>query len=97
MSTTETNDDNQSRCGACGVTDSEPKHQIMVGLANPATGGELFHEHDHDRDGSIHYHFNCPTPFHQAANGEYHAKLATLIESGVRGDELRARILAGEV
>lgn len=54
----------ESRCGACGVTDDEPKHQIVVGFSNAATGGDMFHEHDHDRDGCIHYHFACPTPWH---------------------------------
>lgn len=86
-----------STCGACDKTDTEPKHQILVGFNNPATNGQMFHEHDKDRDGVIHYHFDCPTPWHGAVNAEYHARLAELCKSGVRGDELRARILAGEV
>lgn len=54
----------ESTCGACGKTDTEPKHQILVGFNNPATDGQMFHEHDKDRDGVIHYHFACPTPWH---------------------------------
>lgn len=95
---TTTQADLESTCGACGITDDEPKHQIAVGYNNPATDGSMFHEHDGDRDGVIHYHFNCHTPFHASSgNGEYHTKLAALIESGVRGGALRARILEGKV
>lgn len=98
MTVTETKTEPQTTCGACGVTDDEPKHQIAVGYSNPATDGNMFHEHDADRDGIIHYHFNCPTLWHATSgHGEYHAKLAALIESGVRGDALRARILEGTV
>lgn len=86
-----------SRCGICGVTDTEPKHQILVGYSNPATDGNMFHEHDHDRDGVIHYHFDCPTPWHAASNGEYHARLAALCAQGIKGDALRARIVEGTV
>ena len=86
-----------STCGVCEKTDNEPKHQIPVGFNNPNTNGLMFHEHDADRDGVIHYHFDCPTPWHDAVNGEFHARLKALCESGVRGDDLRARILEGTV
>lgn len=97
MSVTEAGVEPESTCGACGKTDNEPKHQINVGFSNIHTNGSMFHEHDLDRDGVIAYHFDCPTPWHQAAHGDYHAKLAALCASGVRGDALRARILEGTV
>ena len=53
-----------SRCGACGQEDDHPKHQIAVGYNNEHTGGEMFHEHDHKREGVIYYHFDCPSPWH---------------------------------
>lgn len=62
-----------SRCSACGQEDDHPKHTIAVGFNSPATNGELFHEHDHDRDGVIHYHFDCPSEWH-----DLHSKLATI-------------------
>ena len=70
---------------------------ILVGYSNEHTGGAMFHEHDLDRDGVIQYHFDCQTPWHAAVHAEYHAKLAALCASGVKGDALRARIVAGEV
>ena len=97
MSVTETTVDPPSTCGACGVTDTEPKHMVLVGYSNPATNGEMFHEHDADRDGVIHYHFDCPSPWHQTVNAEYHVKLADLKASGVTGDALRARIIEGNL
>ena len=86
-----------SRCGACGATDDHPKHMVLVGFNNTNTGGQMFHEHDDNRDGVIEYHFDCPTPWHGLANGEHHAKLAALCGSGIKGDALRARILEGTV
>lgn len=73
----------QSRCGACGQTDDHPKHQIFVGIGNQHTtnGQEVvlapgvtvrYHEHDHDRDGVIHYHFDCESEWH-----DLHSALAT--------------------
>lgn len=97
MSITETTVEPFSTCGVCNVLDNEPKHSILVGFGNPATDGELFHEHDADRDGVIHYHFDCPTPWHSAVNAEYHAKLAALCAQGIKGDALRARILEGNI
>ncbi len=85
-----------SRCGACGVTDDHPKHMILVGFNNEHTNG-MFHEHDVNRDGVIDYHFDCPTPWHAAVHPEYHAKLAALAASGIKGDALRARIIEGTV
>jgi hypothetical protein len=70
---------------------------IMVGYNTESTGGEMFHKDDDDRDGVIQYHFDCPTPWHSAVHAEFHNKLATLASSGIKGDELRARIVAGEI
>lgn len=96
--TDETTVEQSSTCGACGQTDNEPKHMVLVGFSNPATDGNMFHEHDLDRDGVIYYHFDCPTPFHASSgHAEQHAKLAALKASGIKGDELRARILSEEV
>lgn len=83
----------KSTCGACGQTDDHPKHQVVVGFNNEHTGG-MFHEHDADRDGVIHYHFDCPSQWHGRADV---SRLSTLAASGVRGDDLRARIMSGEV
>lgn len=52
-----------SRCGACGQTDDHPKHSVHVGINTEAAGG-TFHPHDEDRDGLIHYHFDCPSDWH---------------------------------
>jgi hypothetical protein len=62
-----------STCGVCRVTDSEPKHQILVGFSNQHTKGAMFHEHDFERDGTIFYHFGCPTPWH-----DLHTVLSTV-------------------
>lgn len=86
-----------TRCGACRVDDDHPKHSILVGYNNEHTSGQMFHAHDEDRDGLIHYHFDCPTPWHSAAHPEHHAKLAALAASGIRGDALRARIVSGDI
>ena len=72
MSVLETTVEPSSTCGACGASDTEPKHMIMVGFSCPATDGLMFHEHDLDRDGVIQYHFQCATPWH-----DLHARLAT--------------------
>ena len=102
-----------STCGACQQTDNAPKHQVLVGYNNAHTMGEMFHPHDADRDGVIHYHFDCPSEWHdlatvlgvhpdpdaQAHNVEVaaaHARIVALAKSGVHGDDLRARIVAGE-
>lgn len=56
-------------CGVCDQTDDHPKHQIMVGFNNPTVDGfdgGMFHRDDLDRDGQIHYHFDCPTVWHLA-------------------------------
>lgn len=84
-------------CGACGTADDHPKHQIAVGYANDHTGGQMFHEHDADRDGVISYHFDCPSEWHSRVHPEHHARLAALANSGVRGAELRTRIETGDV
>lgn len=86
-----------TKCGACGQEDDHPKHQILVGFQNANTGGQMFHEHDEDRDGVIQYHFDCPTPYHSMVHPEHHAKLAALAGSGVKGADLRARIVGGEI
>ncbi len=89
-----------SRCGACGQTDTDPKHQIAIGFNNENTGGQMFHEHDEDRDGVIQYHFDCPTPWHEkvdAATADHIRKDAALAASGVKGDALRAAIVEGTV
>lgn len=65
-----------SSCGACGKNDDEPKHQILVGFSNEHTNGDMFHEHDLDRDGVIHYHFGCSTPWH-----DLYTNLATVARS----------------
>ena len=72
MSPTATITEPVSQCGTCGESDTEPKHQIMVGYNNESTNGQMFHEHDLDRDGVIHYHFHCATPWH-----DLHTKLST--------------------
>jgi hypothetical protein len=70
-----------TRCGACGQSDDHPKHMILVGFNNEHTDG-MFHAHDHDRDGVIEYHFDCPTPWH-----DLHSKLATVaFTDAVSGD-----------
>lgn len=56
----------QSRCGACGQTDDHPKHQILIGFNNEHTQGGVFHPHDHAREGVVYYHFDCPSPWHEA-------------------------------
>lgn len=88
-----------SQCGACGQSDDHPKNQIYVGYSNVHTGGQMFHEHDLNRDGVIEYHFDCPTEWHAVAvaNKPEHAKTMELAKSGVHGDELRARIVGGTV
>lgn len=85
----------QSTCGACGQTDDHPKHLVIVGFSNEHTSGRMFHEHDGDRDGVVAYHYDCPSVWHQRVNPEYHAKVAALAASGVRGDDLRRRIQEG--
>lgn len=84
-------------CGACGQADDHPKHTVLVGFNNTHTDGLMFHEHDDDRDGLIHYHFDCPTAWHSAAHPDHHAKLAALAGSGVRGAALHHHILKGEI
>lgn len=58
-----------STCGACGQRDDHPKHQISVGVAlsvpdlrRPAI--RQYHEHDFDRNGTISYHFDCESDWH---------------------------------
>lgn len=97
MSQIVTNVEPVSICGYCGVSDTEPKHTIAVGYNNPATDNQMFHEHDADRDGVIHYHFDCPTPWHSAVNPDFHAKIAALCAQGIKGDALRARIVEGNL
>jgi hypothetical protein len=82
MSVTEITAEPLSRCGTCGQTDDEPKHMILVGFNNESTEGQMFHEHDHDRDGVIHYHFHCATPWH-----DLHARLATSAFDSPNPDE----------
>jgi hypothetical protein len=53
----------ESTCGACGQTDDHPKHQIAVGADRER---RTFHEHDFGRNGCIHYHFDCPSEWHDA-------------------------------
>jgi hypothetical protein len=74
-------------------------------MNNEHTGGRVFHEHDFGNAedsrpcGVIQYHFDCPTPWHSApgVDADHHAKLAALALSGVKGDDLRARIIGGQV
>lgn len=86
-----------SRCGACGESDNEPKHDVLVGFNNEHTGGVMFHEHDDDRDGVIHYHFHCPSEWHGRVEDPTHARICAVAASGVRGEKLRARIVKGDV
>lgn len=87
----------KSTCGACGQTDDHPKHSVAVGFNNEHTGGGMFHPDDEDRDGVVHYHFDCPTVWHARVNAEHHARLAALAGAGIRGDKLRARIVKGDL
>ena len=90
-----------SRCGACGQTDDHPKHQISVGASQNVIDGTLmYHEHDFDHNGSISYHFDCPSIWHRkvdAATAEYIRKVQALCAQGVKGDALRSAIVGGQV
>lgn len=88
-----------SRCGHCGEEDDHPKHQVLVGFNNAHTSGAMFHDHDYARDGMVFYHFHCPSPWHAeaAAINPDHGRIVALAQSGVRGDELRSRIQAGDL
>lgn len=68
MTVTETPANPITRCGACGQEDDHPKHQILVGINNQHTKGEIFHPDDEDKDGVIQYHFDCPTEWHDLAS-----------------------------
>lgn len=60
-----------TRCGACNQADDHPKHQVYVGQGTLA-GDPVHHPHDFDGDGSIYYHFDCPSDWH-----DLHNRLAT--------------------
>ena len=93
-----------TKCGTCRQTDDHPKHQIFIGVGRYQDGTKTFHEHDFDQNGQVFYHFDCEPPededgltWHTKVHPEYHAKLAALASSGVKGDELRSRIVRGDV
>ena len=86
-------------CRVCRQRDDHPKHQVAIGVGEMPDGSKAYHEHDFDRDGNIYAHFDCPDVWHSAegVDAAYHARLAALVASGVKGDALRARIVAGAV
>lgn len=86
-----------TKCGACGQEDDHPKHQILVGYNSDATGGSMFHAHDFKREGQIFYHFDCPSEWHGRVEDPKHAQTMALAASGVHGDELRSRIVGGDL
>jgi hypothetical protein len=86
-----------TKCGACEQVDDHPKHQILVGFNNPNTEGQMFHPHDFGREGQVFYHFDCPSKWHAEVADPLHRRIIALAESGVHGDELRARIVGGTV
>ena len=89
-----------SRCGVCGIADSEPKHQVLVGYNNENTSGQMFHPLDDDRDGVIQAHFDCPFEWHEkvdAATAAHIHKVQALCAQGIKGDALRAAIREGTV
>jgi hypothetical protein len=88
----------QTECDTCRQVDNHPKHQIATGAAL-AFGAKVYHPDDHNQDGVIQYHFDCDTAkdesglnWHQKVHAAYHAELAALAASGVKGDALRAEI-----
>jgi hypothetical protein len=87
-----------SKCDRCKQLDNHPKHQVLIGFGNENTVGSntngLFHNDDEDRDGVVSYHFDCDTPLHSLPGVDqvHLAKVRSLAQSGVHGDELRLRI-----
>jgi hypothetical protein len=59
-----------TKCGACEQADDHPKHMIHVGVTQ-TSAGPMHHAHDFDHNGTISYHFDCPSEWH-----DLHAALA---------------------